>query len=207
MHPLSKFKSILEQKGYSMVFRITSVFCLIVFTLSSTAAGSKNEHPYLVSNQSLSAIAVVEEIDQETRLVKLRTTEGRMMTFTAGETVHNLEQVAVGDVVDYEYVSNMSVILVEQPGAIPSEQRRTSQSTAGVGEKPRTETVDTRVQTAKIVAIDHEASTYSLEWPDESVQQYTAKNPENLSKASVGDHIVITSMERMVISVEKPEQE
>lgn len=161
-------------------------------------------HPYIFTNQTLSATADVEAINQETREVVLRTPDGNKMVFIAGENVRNLDQVEPGDVVDYEYVSNMSLILVKQPGPVPESLGITVQSKAKPGEKPSTTTIDKRVRTATILALDEEANTFQLEWADGAVEEFTAENPENLKKASVGDSIVITKVEKMVISVGKP---
>jgi hypothetical protein len=63
------------------------------------------------------------------------------------------------------------------------------------------------VQTATVVAIDLDASAFKLEWADGSVEEYTTEDTDMLKKASIGDHLVKTQTERLVISVSRPDQE
>lgn len=62
---------------------------------------------------------------------------------------------------------------------------------------------DSQVITAKVEAINLEANTFKLRWPDDSVEEYTAMNPENLKMAEVGDLVVITETISINISVEE----
>ena len=48
-----------------------------------------------------------------------------------------------------------------------------------------------------------EANTFKLKGPDGNVEQYTARNPENLKKTLEGDLVAITLTEAMAIAVEK----
>jgi hypothetical protein len=48
---------------------------------------------------------------------------------------------------------------------------------------------------------------FKLEWPDGSVEEYTTEETDMLKKASIGDHLVKTQTERLVISVSRPDQE
>ena len=55
--------------------------------------------------------------------------------------------------------------------------------------------------------INIEANTFKLKYPDGSVQQYTARDPENLKRAAVGDIVVITATEALGIVVEEGSSE
>ena len=61
--------------------------------------------------------------------------------------------------------------------------------------------VDTQVLLARVVAIDVEAMTYKLEFPDGAVNEYTAMVRENLEAASVGDMVAIEVTEYFLISI------
>lgn len=60
--------------------------------------------------------AVVENVDQNTREVRLRTTDGRVLTVLAGPEVQNLAQVSAGDVVRLTYRESVAARMAE-PGA------------------------------------------------------------------------------------------
>ena len=60
--------------------------------------------------------AVVEMVDQKTREVRLRTTDGKELTVLAGPEVRNLAQVSAGDTVRLTYYESVAARMAE-PGA------------------------------------------------------------------------------------------
>ena len=60
--------------------------------------------------------AVVEKVDQNTREVRLRTTDGKELTVVAGPEVRNLAQVSAGDTVRLTYYESV-VARMAEPGA------------------------------------------------------------------------------------------
>ena len=192
------------------MFKFVSTLFIYLFLICMTnhaAANPGEEHPYLTASQSLSANAEVISIDMETRIVELRTTNGKIWPYKIAESAHNLGQVEVGDLVDYQFESRTSLILMGQGEATPEVMENVTQTRAEPGEKPRLVAEAKRVQTATVVAIDLDASAFKLEWPDGSVEEYTTEDTDTLKKASIGDHLVKTQTERLVISVSRPDQE
>jgi hypothetical protein len=63
--------------------------------------------------------------------------------------------------------------------------------------------IDALVVTATVEEINLEANTFKLKGPSGEIKEYTARNPENLKKAEVGDIVVITYTEAIALSVEK----
>ena len=57
--------------------------------------------------------------------------------------------------------------------------------------------------TATVEEINLENNTFKLKGPSGEVQEYVARDPENLKKAEVGDLVVITYTAAVAISVEK----
>ena len=60
---------------------------------------------------------------------------------------------------------------------------------------------DAKVVTASVEEIDLEANTFKLKFPGGDVQQFTARDPENLKRAAVGDMVVITTTETLALTV------
>jgi hypothetical protein len=52
------------------------------------------------------------------------------------------------------------------------------------------------------VDINLETNTFKLEGPDGTVEEFAARDPENLRRAEVGDLVVTTVTEAVAISVE-----
>ena len=63
--------------------------------------------------------------------------------------------------------------------------------------------IDSQVITATVEEINIEANTFKLKGPSGEVNEYVARNPENLKKAAVGDLVVITYTQAIALSVEK----
>ncbi|MFT5140137.1 MAG: hypothetical protein ACI9H8_001563 [Lysobacterales bacterium] len=156
----------------------------------------------LFSSQSAQISAVVEAIDHETRVVTLRGAEGNAVTFTAGDEARNLGQVAVGDIVNAEVVQSMQIDVMTNDGMEPMAAELAALGRTALGDMPGGVVVDTQVVTATVEEINLEANTFKLKGPDGEVNEFVARNPENLKKASVGDLVVITLTEAMALSVE-----
>ena len=67
--------------------------------------------------------------------------------------------------------------------------------------------MSTRVITATVAEINLEANTFKLNMPGGEVREFTARNPENLKRAEVGDLVVITFTEAVAAYLaEVPEE-
>jgi hypothetical protein len=178
--------------------------------LSTGWAGEQKapvEKPRIYSSQTMQVNLLVEAVDYETREVTLLDPDGKPITFTAGPEVRNLAQMQAGDVVYAEHTQSYSIEVFENKGMAPSELDLTAVGAAEEGDKPGLTAIDTQVITATVEAIDLETNKFSLKWPDDSIEEFTAQNPENLRKAAVGDLVVITVTEALDISVEEPQAE
>jgi len=195
-------------KIVSTAFISLLCICMTNICMSNNAvANSGEEHPYLNASQSLSTSAEVISIDLETRMVELRSENGQVLPYKIAESTRNLDRVEVGDMVDYQFESHVSLVLVKQAGTLPEAMDKVTRTRAEPGEKPQMTTETKRVQTATVVAIDLDSNAFKLEWPDGSVEAYTTEETEMLKKASVGDHLVKTQTERLVIAVSRKDQE
>ena len=84
-------------------------------------------------------------------------------------------------------------------------ERQTGKRTGKVekGEMPGMVAVDSQIVTATVEEINLEANTFKLKGPDGTINEFTARDPENLKRAAVGDLVVITTTEAVAISVEE----
>ena len=159
------------------------------------------EKPSFFASQSTTVNAVVEAIDHETRIVTLRVGDDETVTFTASEEARNLDQVSVGDIVNAEYVESLSIEVVANEGMEPSEGELAAIARTDLGEMPGVAAIDTQVVTATVEDINLEKNTFKLKGPDGTVNEYVARNPDNLKRAAVGDLVIITMTEAVAISV------
>ena len=186
------------------ITKFTGIVALFLSLNIAQAGGGPVEQAKIsiFSSQSVQITAVVEAIDHETREVTLRGPEGNAVTFTASEEARNLGQVKVGDIVHAEVIQSLLIEVLANDGMEPGAGEIAALGRTAEGEMPGAVAIDAQVITATVEEINLEANTFKLKGPDGKVEEFVARDPENLKKASVGDLVVITYTEAMAISVE-----
>jgi hypothetical protein len=161
------------------------------------------ERPSFYASQTMMVSAVVEEINHQTRVVTVRKPDGEALTFTASEEARNLGQVDVGDVLVAEYEETISIEVMANDGMEAGAAEVEAVARTEEGEMPGFAAMDATVITATVEEINIEANTFKLKGPDGTVNEYVARNPENLKHSMVGDLVVITVTEAVAIVVEE----
>jgi hypothetical protein len=181
---------------------------IVATLLTATAVLAANEDammdkPSFSASQSMTVSAVVEAIDHETRVVTVRKPDGEALTFTASDEAQNLDQVDVGDVLIAEYVESVSIEVMANEGMEPDAVEASAMARAKKGEMPGFAAMDATVVTATVEEINLEMNTFKLKGPDGTVNEYVARNPENLKRAAIGDLVVITVTSGVAVTVEE----
>ncbi len=184
--------------------KFTTILALLTF---GTIVGAADEavvedKPSFSARQSTMVTAEVEAIDQETREVTLRRADGEAITFTASEEARNLNMVRVGDIVNAEYVETLSIKVVANDGTELEKIELGGMARTEEGDMPGFAAFDATQVVASVEEINLEANTFKLKGPDGTVNEYVARNPDNLRRAEVGDLVIITVSEAVAISVE-----
>lgn len=184
-----------------------TIVIVALFSASTVALAADDEaaleKPSLFTSQTIKVNAVVEAIDHETRVVTLRKPDGETVTFTASDEARNLEQVAVGDIVNAEYVQSISIKVMADDGRGPGSGELGIIERTAEGEMPGAAIIEAQFETAVVEAIDLEANTFKLRYEDGTIEEYTARDPDNLRRSEVGDLVIITIAESVAISVEQ----
>lgn len=184
---------------------LTLITALLCTQLAFADGHEKEEKPSLSASRTMTMGATVEAIDHETREVTLKGPEGNMVTITASPDVRNLAQVEVGDLVLAEVYEEVTIEVFDNPEGIePGAGEMAAAARAEEGAMPGGAVMDTVVITAVVEEINLEANTFKLRGPEGNVREFTARNPDNLRRAAVGDLVVITVTQAMGIIVERP---
>ena len=160
------------------------------------------EKPFIAMTDIEVVTAMVKAINHETRDVTLTVGEEEI-SFVASEAAHNLDQVQVGDQVVAEYMHQVTLELVDGEGLEAGEGAIEVAERAAKGEQPGLVTGETQIKVFMVDNIDLEANTFTLKNASGEVKQYTARNPENLKRAKVGDALVATVTDMVAIEVNK----
>jgi len=182
------------------------VFTLLLSFSTAWAGQHENgmmEKPSFYASQSVMVTAVVEAINHETRVVTVRKPDGESITFTASSEARNLDQVAVGDLLVAEYMETVSIEVMENEGFEPDVIEASAMARTEKGQMPGIAAMDATVIIATVEEINLEANTFKLKGPDGEIDEYTARNPENLKRSAVGDLVVITVTEAIALTVEE----
>ena len=187
-----------------------NIKCISIVSLLLTASvvlaadeDAMLDRPSFSASQSMTISAVVEAIDHETRVVTVRKPDGEALTFTASDEARNLDQVDVGDVLIAEYRESVSIAVMANEGMEAEAAEVTAMARTEEGEMPGFAAMDATVVTATVEEINLEMNTFKLKGPDGTVNEYVARNPENLKRAAVGDLVVMTFTEGFAITVEE----
>ena len=174
---------------------------LAVLALALSCATSK-ELPKYTDSRTVTATAVVQAIDLNTREVTLRGEDGRVFTFIAGDQVKNLPQVRVGDNVKVTYTESIAIEVKRVDGGTPDLSVAATGGSAAPGEKPAGNVARTVTASAVIVAIDRTTNRVTLRGPSGNERVVQARDPKNLDNVQVGDLVYATYTESLGISVE-----
>ena len=189
--------------------RYLPIAALLLATSVAFAAHHETtmEKPSFSATQSMTVSAVVEAINHETRVVTVKKADGESLTFTVSEDARNLPQVSVGDVLVAEYMETVSVEVFANDGMEPEAAQAAAMARTKEGEMPGAAAMETTIITATVEDINIEMNTFKLKGPDGTVEEYVARNPENLKRAAVGDLVVITLTSAVAIAVHEPTAE
>ena len=158
--------------------------------------------PSFSASQTVTATARVEAINHETREVTLLLENGDLFTSQVSDEARNLGQVSVGDVVYAHYTESVSIRVVESDGAEPEAYVEEDLARTAEGRMPGVAAAESAVTTAIVEEINLDNNTFKLREPDGEIRQYTARNPNNLRMAEVGDKVITTVTTSVVITVE-----
>ena len=147
--------------------------------------------------------ASVQAIDAATREVTMVTSEGKTSKIIAGPKVKNFNQIQIGDQITATVTKTVDVSLLE-----PGETRGASQSSvsgsASEGTKPSATRSDTAEATARIEALDAKDRKVTLRFSDGTAETFDVRKDIDMSKAHLGQEILIRSTEAVAVRVEKP---
>jgi hypothetical protein len=165
----------------------------------ATAIG--DEKPFMATASEIVVTAIVKGINKETREVTLEGPEGEAHIVMIGEEARNLDQVEVGDELTVTYLESVTVEVVDGQGVETSRDSLVTTVRTEAGEKPGAIMSESEIAVYKVEAINIEANTFQLKDNSGMVKEFTAKNPENLKRSSVGDAVIISTTQAVAISV------
>lgn len=169
-------------------------------------AATQTEKPGQVVDRAVISVAArVVKVDQKTRIVTLKNSEGEVFDVEVGEEVRNLPQVKAGDAVVVTYYESLALTLKKPGEAKPGVAVADAAGRAEPGEKPGAAVGRQTTIVATVVGLDKKKGTVTLKGPKGKVVTVEAREPRRLEQVKVGDLIEAVYTEAVAISVEKTE--
>jgi hypothetical protein len=188
----------------SLQVRVIAKLGVVGAALALVVGCAQQPKPVTVSD-SVEATATVEAIDQATRMVRLRGTDGRLWVVQAGPSVRNIGQVKPGDLVKVRYTEAIAAEVVKPGTGVTSTGATTALQRADAGKLPgATETVSMK-GVVKVVAVDTTNNTVDIIVSDGTTRRIKVADPkaqEFIRGLRVGDEVQLTFSEALAISVE-----
>lgn len=157
----------------------------------------------VVIDEAAEIVAEVISIDRENRMVTLKGESGKVEEIKFPEEMRNFDRIEVGDVLEASYFKSV-VLSLGEPGSTPEANAKAVAAQAEEGEKPAEIVMETSNLSAKVLAIDKEKRTVTLEKPDgTSVTLNVDPSIEGFDTVKVGDTINASVTKSIAISVEK----
>lgn len=165
----------------------------------------ESEEAFIATSEIEILNAKVVSFNLETREVVLVGEDGVEFGAVAGEQMPNLDQVAAGDLVHAKFAKQITIELVKGEGVEALEMSVDRKAQAEEGTVPARAEMKTAVSVYTVEAINIEANTFVLKNANDEVEEFTVRNPVNLTKASVGDAVVVTTVKALAVEVIKAE--
>ena len=171
-----------------------------------TAVMSVKDRPgKVMASEVVTATAVVEAIDQKSRMVTLKRDDGGRVRFRASDQVKNLAQVKPGDHVNVSYYESVALQLRKPGEAAPGVTVAEEAERAKPGELPAGAVAEVTTVTAKVVNVDRRKQTVTLELPSKKNLTVKVGDPMRLERVKVGDTVEATYREAIAVAVERPD--
>ena len=173
---------------------------MIVAAGSAVASDAPPAKPIVVSDK-IAVKATVVAIDEATRMVDLKGPQGNIVHVYADEAVTRFPNLKVGDIVNATYYESVAYD-IKKPGTPAALDTVTTQTGKYTGAKPGGGVTETTVSTVTITAIDPSVPAVTIRTNDGQIQNFRVRNPQYLKDVKVGDVVVVTKKQALMISAE-----
>ena len=178
---------------------VAATLCLASLAVAETPAAPPKGESVM---STATVTATVTKIDQKTREVTLRKSDGQEFSFVASDEVKNLAQVKAGDVLTVSYAEALAYE-VKKGGAAVAPASAVAGGSAAPGMKPAGAIARQTTVTVLITAIDPKAPSVTFKGPKGNTETIKVLHPEKLKGVNVGDTVEITYTEAIAVKVEE----
>jgi hypothetical protein len=180
--------------------------CLtVLLALPAFAQEAQTTDAPRTMEQTVEKTATVTAVDKAKREVTLKTEDGESKTIVVGPEVTRFDEIAVGDTVRAKYTVG---ITSELRAATEEEKKEPFLAMEGGGRAAADKAPAAGVArmfriVATVEALDRTAQTATLKGPEGNYVTVKVQDPALLTQPRIGDTVVVTAAESVVLSLEK----
>jgi hypothetical protein len=179
---------------------VASGFVLCLALGGSASAEEVAKKPIEVHNGRVIKAKVI-AIDHATRDITLEEQDGSVTAMKVSESITRFDSMKVGDTVTAHF--NESVVYdIKKPGTAAAPDTVAEKGGKFTGDKPGGARASVSTTTVTVLKIDASKPSVTVRGSDGQIITVPVKNPENLKQIKVGDVVVVTKTEAMMVSVE-----
>ena len=175
-------------------FLLVALLCL---ALTPIAAMQKIER-----SGNISKSATITAINPTTRVVTLKDAEGNVEDIECGPEIKRFAELKVGDVVTFSYHAAVVVQVSKNAAAAGAGMG----AVRGQGPKPSGAVTSQQTATVTVEAIDPAVPSIKVKMADGHSMTAKVEDKKNLEGVKVGDKIVVTFTEALMVTVEAPKK-
>ena len=170
---------------------------------SKADAKPKPDAAGAIEVDAITATSKVTAVDPSKRTVTLTNDAGESNTYKLGKNVRNFDQIKVGDQVRATLLESVAVVVRKSNAPADAAEGRLV-AVAPKGAKPGVIMAKAREITAKIVSVDTQARTVTVEGPMGGKPTIKVGPKVNLDELQQGDDVTLRVTDALAINVEKP---
>ncbi|HVN47119.1 MAG TPA: hypothetical protein VMT66_17990 [Steroidobacteraceae bacterium] len=170
----------------------------------TTQAGVATAPGAVAGAHTATVSAKVTAIDPAQRTITLQTASGKTRTVEAGDQVRNFDQIKVGDTVHARYTQALALEIRKGADTLPAPtEEHAVTAPPAPGAKPGGTVARKVTATAEVVAVNHAKHLVTLRGPGGNEVDVEAEDPAQLQNIKKGDHVQVTYVEALAISVQE----
>lgn len=184
---------------------ILVVFAIAFASLSSFSQDKEGLWAPREKMQQITMRGTVTDIDKETRDITLMNTEGGLVTVTAGEEVKRFDEIAVGDIVEFDYYMYIKAEFRE-----PTAEELAEPVQVLLEEGVAPEDMDPGAVVGAVVkavvtieALNRPSMQATVSGPNGNYVVIPMEDAEFMTQLRIGQVVILTYGEAMAVSLEK----
>jgi len=182
-----------------------AIVALILFSANAFAQESKERRAPREKSEQVTMQGTVSAINKETREITLMSKEGGLVTLTAGEEIERFDEIAVDDVLQFDYYTYIKAEFREPTAEELAEplQMMAEGGKAPEGMDPAAVIGAIAKAVVTIEVINRPNMVVTVKGPNGNYVSIPVEDENLITELKIGEVLILTYAEAMAVSLEK----